>query len=237
MITKKSYTIIALHFDEITKMSKYFFAFVLSSLCLTSCASFTKNDVRENVKTTEKQNISSVKQNSNSADEISTGANSIKTDEFINAVPVTKTDCLSVDAGDNEILAKQTFPIDFAPFPNSCFVTAYNPEFDDPPMESEFAIYKDNKKVFDFPSRFNGVEFGCWVAGVAFEDLNGDNLKDIIVAGKCSAKSAPYNENMIYVNTGKTCTTDETANYKLADFDKIKDIISFAKNNRNIFFK
>ncbi len=220
-----------------TKMNKCFIVFVLGVLCLTSCTFVSNTGEQTNVQPSEKPDVSTSKTNSFEEKDISKGANSVKTDEFIDTIPVTKIDCTSVDAGDNEILAKQTFPIDFAPFSNSCFVTAYNPEFDDPPMESEFAIYKDNKKVFDFPSRFNGVEFGCWVKGVAFEDLNSDNLKDIIVAGKCSAKTAPYNENMVYVNTGKAFTTDETANYKLADFDKIKDISSFVKNNPNIFFK
>ncbi len=218
-------------------INKYFFAYVLGVLCLTSCASIIKTEEQANIRNVEKPKVSSAKTNSDEVKDISKGADSVKTDEFFDAIPVTKADCANVDVGDNEILAKQTFPIDFAPFPNSCFVTAYNPEFDDPPMESEFAIYKDNKKVFDFPSQFNGIEFGCWVEGAAFDDLSGDNLKDIIVAGKCSAKTAPYNENMVYVNTGKAFTTDENANYKLADFDKIKDISSFVKNNRNIFFK
>ena len=72
---------------------------------------------------------------------------------------------------------------------------------------------------------------------MAFEDLNGDNLKDVVVAGKCSAKSAPYNENMVYVNTGKAFTTNEDANYKLSDFNKIKEITDFVRRNREIFFK
>jgi hypothetical protein len=104
-------------------------------------------------------------------------------------------------------------------------------------METEFAIHKDGAKIFDFPNRFNGVEFGCWVEGVAFEDLNDDNLKDIVIAGKCSAKSAPYNENMVYVNTGSEFTTNENANLKLQDFNKIKEITDFARKNKQIFFK
>lgn len=163
-------------------------------------------------------------------------APTMKKDAF-DEIKATKADCASVETGDNQVLAAQTFPVDFAPFVNSCFVTSYNPEYDDPPLETEFAIYKDGERVFDFPNRFNGVEFGCWVEGVAFEDLNADNLKDIVVAGKCSAKTAPYNENMVYVNTGSEFRTDENANLKLQDFKKIKDITAFAKQNKHIFFK
>jgi hypothetical protein len=148
-----------------------------------------------------------------------------------------KSECLNVEAGDHAVQAKQTFPIDFEPFRTSCFVTAYNPEYDDPPLESEFAIYTDGKEVFKFPDQFNGVQFGCWVTGVAFQDLNGDGLTDIIVAGMCSAKTAPYSENMVYANTGKSFTTDINANYKLQDFKKISEIEKFVKANQNLFFK
>src|SRR5687767_13338372 len=93
--------------------------------------------------------------------------------------------CQTVNTGDNVVYKKQTFAIDFDPFKGSCFVTSHNPESDDPPMESEFSIYKNGKKVFDFPSQFNGVTFGCWVDAVGFQDLNDDKLTDIIVVGKC----------------------------------------------------
>lgn len=169
--------------------------------------------------------------------ELPKAANKNEADEINEAIPVSKSECLNVDTGDSEVVKDQTFPIDFAPFTKSCFVTAHNPEYDDPPLEAEFGIYKNGKKVFDFPDQFNGVEFGCWVDGVAFEDLNDDNLKDVIVVGKCSAKSAPYNENMIYVNTGRGFTTREEANYKLSDFKKIKEISDFVRKNQQIFFK
>lgn len=148
-----------------------------------------------------------------------------------------KSECLNVEAQDKTVLAKQTFPIDFEPFRTSCFVTLYNPENDDPPLESEFAIYTDGTEVFKFPDQFNGVQFGCWVEGVAFQDLNSDGLTDIIVAGMCSAKTAPYSENMVYVNTGKGFTTDMDSNYKLQDFKKISEIEKFVKANQNLFFK
>jgi hypothetical protein len=152
-------------------------------------------------------------------------------------ITVTKKDCESVDTGDNALLKSQTFPVNFDPFRNSCFVTSYNPEYDDPPMESEIAIYKDGRKVFDFPNQFNGVLTGCWIDAVSFQDLNADGLTDVIAVGKCSAKTAPYNENVLYVNTGKAFVTDENANYKLADFKKASDAADFVKRNQQLFFK
>ena len=44
-------------------------------------------------------------------------------------------------------------------------------------------------------------------------------------------------ENMVYVNTGRDFTTNEDANYKLADFKRIKDITDFVRKNQQIFFK
>ena len=174
----------------------------------------------------------SLASNSNTA-----GASSSAAKEVPDEITVSKRDCESTDTGDNALLKSQTFPVTFEPFKNSCFVTSYNPEYDDPPMESEIAIYRGNKRVFDFPGQFNGINTGCWVEAVSFQDLNGDGLTDIIVVGKCSAKTAPYNENVFYVNTGKAFVTDETANYKLADFKKAGEIADFVKRNQKLFFK
>jgi hypothetical protein len=157
--------------------------------------------------------------------------------EIADAIPVTKRDCENTDVGDSALLKTQTFPVAFEPFKNTCFVTSYNPEYDDPPMESEMGIYKGDKKIFDFPDQFNGVTTGCWVDAVAFQDLNADGLTDIIVVGKCSAKTAPYNENMVYVNTGKGFTTSDSANYEVAELKKAGDIANFVKRNQQLFFK
>jgi hypothetical protein len=145
-------------------------------------------------------------------------------------------DCASIDVGEKKVLKAQTFPVDFEPFRGGCFVTSHNPEYQGSPMESEYAIYVDGKKVFDFPDQFNQTAFGCWIDAVAFQDLDADGLTDVIVVGKCSGKSQTYNENMVYVNNGSEFTTDLDANYKLNDFTKAKDIANFAKNNRKLFF-
>ncbi|MDQ3129534.1 MAG: hypothetical protein M3Q99_02075 [Acidobacteriota bacterium] len=222
-------------------MRKKFYVLLLAIACCASCAINGKVDEQPKKQAAESTKATGELKSAETAKtETINSANSGKTankKDVFDEIKVTKTDCANVDVGDNAVMAKQTFPVDFAPFANSCFVTSYNPEYDDPPLESEFAIYKDGAKIFDFPGQFNGVEFGCWVEAAAFEDLNNDNLKDVIVAGMCSAKSAPYSENMVYVNTGKAFTTDENANSKLADFKRIRDITDFVRKNQQIYFK
>lgn len=216
-------------------MRKSIYVLAFYSLFFASCSFVGKVEEPPKEKPTESTKAAA---EINSAKPVEVNkANARQTKDSFNEIKVTKADCTNIDAGDNAVLAKQTFPLDFSPFANSCFVTTYNPEYDDPPLESEYAIYKDGAKVFDFPSRFNGVEFGCWVDAVAFEDLNDDNLKDVVVAGKCSAKSGPYNENMVYANTGRDFTTSEQANSELADFKRTKEITDFVRRNKQIFFK
>jgi hypothetical protein len=211
-------------------MNKLIFVLFFGILFAASCA------VNRNSNTAQTNNQSSETPKATST-EVKTAEKSADSGSKKEEKTVSKSDCVKVDTGDKQLLEKQTFPVDFAPFEKSCFVTSHNPEYDNPPLEAEFAIYKNGKKVFDFPSQFNGVTFGCWVEAVGFEDLNGDNLKDITVAGKCSAKSSDYSENMVYVNNGKSFTTSEDANYKISDFTKIKDINDFVRENKEIFFK
>ncbi len=145
--------------------------------------------------------------------------------------------CYETETGDNVVLRSQTFAINFDPFMDSCFVTSHNPEFDDPPMESEIGIYRDGERIFDFPSQFNGATFGCWVDAAAFQDLNDDGRIDIIVIGKCSGKSSTYNENMIYVNNGKGFTTDPDANLKASDHETVAAVSRYVRANKAVFFK
>jgi hypothetical protein len=207
---------------------------VIIGLCAFSACSFLRPgaDQAANQKPANSANSDPAAGNGQAA----VAANSPSKDRS-SEITVTKKDCESVDTGDNALLKSQTFPITFDPFRNSCFVTSYNPEYDDPPMESEIAIYKDGRKVFDFPNQFNGVLTGCWIDAVSFQDLNADGLTDVIAVGKCSAKTAAYNENVLYVNTGKAFVTNENANYKLADFKKASDVADFVKRNQNLFFK
>ena len=207
--------------------------FVVIGLCAFSACSFFRPNPEQPANQRPAGNMSSAPPAANAQP---APVNSIGKDDAIE-VPVTKKDCESTDTGDNALLKSQTFPVNFEPFRNTCFVTSYNPEYDDPPMESEIAIYKDGRKVFDFPGQFNGVLTGCWIDAVSFQDLNADGLTDIIAVGKCSAKTAPYNENVLYVNTGKAFITDENANYKLADFKRASEIADFVKRNQQLFFK
>jgi hypothetical protein len=144
--------------------------------------------------------------------------------------------CLETPTGDTDILKSQTFAINFEPFLDSCFITTHNPELDDPPIESEIAIYKDNKRVFDFPDQFLKRSTLCWVNAVGFEDLNADNLVDIIVAGKCQAKMGDYVENAVYVNTGKAFTTSDDANADIYEMTTVKAIADHVRKNPGKFF-
>ena len=209
-------------------------AFFLFVLCLSSCAvKFDRTKESETAAAEKSANAGNKTENKNTYknDSEPESAKNIFGENGKN-----RTDCAKINTGDKKLLVSQTFPFDFAPYKNSCFVTAHDPEYDDPPLDSEFSIYRDGKEIFFFPNQFNGVTTGCWVEAVSFQDLNNDNLTDIIVVGKCSAKTAPYNENTVYVNTGITFTTDEDANYKLADFQTIKDITDFVKRNKQLFF-
>ena len=144
--------------------------------------------------------------------------------------------CQSIDPGEHKVYKKQTFAIDFEPFRNSCFVSTFDPEYgDDPPLESEYAIYRNGKKAFDFPSQFNGVTVGCWVEAVSFQDLNGDKRNDVIVISRCSGKSATYNENTLYINDGRGFTTRDDANMALGEFSSIRQVADFVKENRSMF--
>lgn len=146
-----------------------------------------------------------------------------------------KADCLKNRRGDKVPDSKQTFVMDFEPFRDACFVTFHDAEYTNPPLGSEFHVYRGGKPIFEFPSQLNGAT--CWVEAVSFVDLNEDELKDIIVAGMCGAKAGAYSENIVYANTGDGFRTNEDANYKLADFKRIKEIENFVRRNRQLFFK
>ena len=172
--------------------------------------------------------------NSNTTEAVKSGGG--KVEATPTAAPAnSNTACYNVKTGEKAVLRSQTFAIDFEPFKSSCFVTSHDPEFKDPPLESEYAIYKDGNKVFDFPDQFNGVTVGCWVEAVAFQDVNADNLTDILVVGKCGAKSGAYNENMAYLNTGKAFITRDDANMKLGNLTTIKDLVGYIKEYPEAF--
>jgi hypothetical protein len=207
--------------------------FIFCILCLSACTAGRKSASQTENSAAENSNIKSSGEIKKS-DKSKENASSAKDTASEKDSP--KTDCSNIDTGDKMILKSQTFPVDFAPYKNSCFVTVHHPEYADPPLDSEISIYRNGEEVFYFPNQFNGVTVGCWVEAVSFQDLNGDNLTDIIVVGKCSGKSGSYNENVVYVNTGITFMTDENANYKLNDFQKIGEISDFVKRNKQLFF-
>jgi hypothetical protein len=205
----------------------------LTALCFSGCV-FSSNRESSNATTTVKP-----ASNQNAAAEKPSAGNGANQPEkkADDSKAAAQTDCLNTRVAGKKTDEKQTFAFDHEPFKNACFVTAHDAEYDDPPLNSEFFIYKNGKEVYKFPNQFNGVTTGCWAEAVAFQDLNEDNLTDVILVGKCSAKTAPYNENMVYVNKGKEFTTNEEANYTLEKFKKIKDIADFVKANKEQFFQ
>lgn len=132
---------------------------------------------------------------------------------------------------------KQTFAVDFAPFEKSCFATFHDPEYTNPALGAQYFIYKNGAEAFNFPEQFNGGNATCWVDAVSFEDVNKDQLKDVIVVGKCGAKSDDYNENMVYINTGKDFKVNKDANMEMMDFSKISQIQDYVRGHQDSFAK
>lgn len=214
-------------------MKKLSVILILSALFGGACVSGSNRNATNTAETkpANNQNASAEKSDAGAASN-----QTAKKDE------VTKTaanaDCLKIKVpAERKIDEKQTFAFDYEPFKGACFVTIHDAEFDDPPLNSEFFIYRDGKEIYKFPMPFNGVTSGCWAEAVSFQDLNEDGLTEIIIAGMCSAKSAPYSENMVYVNKGTQFITIEDANYTLDKFTKIKEITDFVKRNPQQFFQ
>ena len=149
----------------------------------------------------------------------------------------TKEECYAVDTGDKFLLKSQTFPIDFEPFRNSCFVTSHDPEYDDPPLGSEISVYTNGKRVYKFDSRYNPNAATCWVKAVSFQDVTDDRLVDVIVIGQCGAKSGPIQGNEVFINTGTAFYTNVEANDSLEEFTTIKDVANFVRKNKKLFEK
>jgi hypothetical protein len=208
----------------------------LSALLMAGACVFTSENEKPNAADANAANDrNSVTEKTDSNAPAGGSAPAAKKDEA--AKSAARTDCLNVKVAGKKIDEKQTFPFDHEPFRGACFVTAHDPAFDDPALNSEFYIFQGGKEVFRFPNQFNGVTTGCWAEAVAFQDLNDDGRTEVIVAGMCSAKSAPYSENMVYVNRGTEFTTSEEANYTLEKFKRIKDITDFVKRNQEQFFQ
>ena len=218
-------------------VSKFAPIILVAALLLTSCNLVKKTD--ENPPKTNNSNDngqSNVNKTTSSGNAPDGPGDRSANQNTVTGNAVAKAACMTTDVGKRAVQKSQTFFIDFEPFKRSCFVSTYNPEYGDIHMESQFDIYKAGKKIFSFPDQFNGSTFGCWVDGVAFQDLNHDGLTDVIVVGKCAAKAGDYNENMVYVNTGKTFTTRADANEQLSGLKTIKEITDFVEGNQQIFF-
>lgn len=154
-----------------------------------------------------------------------------------NSAAASSSTCENVKRAGFALDKKQNFPLDFPPFEKSCFVVFHDPEFTNPALGAQYFIYRDGKEIFNFPEQFNGGNATCWVDAVAFEDINADQLKDIIVVGKCGEKSGSYNENMVYINTGKDFKVNKDANMEMMDFNKTSQIKDYVNQHQSDFAK
>lgn len=156
-----------------------------------------------------------------------------------NEAKSTADSCPPVKQAGKRQIKSQTFPFNFKPFTNACFVTFASLEEmldeKDVPRGSTFHIYQNGESVLDLPDAFDG-QTACWIEGVAFKDLNADGLTDIILAGSCLGAKSSYPSNAIYVNNGEDFTTNGEANQKLENFKKLSEIEAFAKKNQGLFF-
>lgn len=196
---------------------------IFACLLFLSCASGS-----ENMSANEKEPLKDITEKSDA-----TETSDIKDKKISKTEP--KTSCSNLKRGGMKPDEKQTFAIDFKPFQTSCFATFQEPDFDGSAIGEKFFIYKDGKEVFEFPDQNQAA--GYSVEAVSFQDFNGDGLKEVIVLGSVDVKSGKMFSSQIFVNNGKGFTTDRKANFKLDDLEKMKDVIDFVKDNREIFFK
>lgn len=149
------------------------------------------------------------------------------------------TVCGPVSMPGKVFVAKQSFPFDHAPFNGSCFVTFGSKEDmmdeKDLPRGSTFHIFKDGKKVYDFPDAFGG-QSACWAEAVAFKDLNGDGKTDVIMAGKCLGAKDSYTTNAVYVNEITEFTTNDEANMMIEELKTVSQIEQYVKKHTKEFF-
>lgn len=147
--------------------------------------------------------------------------------------------CGPVSMAGKVFVRKQSFAFDHEPFRGGCFVTFASKDDmvdeRDVPRGSTFHIFKEGKKVYDFPDAFGG-QTACWVEAVSFKDLNADGKTDVIMAGKCLGARDSYPANAVYANTGRGFSTDDEANNKLESLKTAAQIEAYVKRNLKEFF-
>ena len=125
------------------------------SVLLSGCFSSSTTQ-KDSTKTTEKSNASNkVSTNSPTSNNANIAAKDVSNNNDVA--------CYNLNRKGMKLLKTQTFAIDFEPFKKSCFVTFYGEEFSNPPLGSQFYIYKNGKEIFNFPDQFNGGNVLCWV--------------------------------------------------------------------------
>ncbi len=209
---------------------------IFVSLFIASCSFNTgeKADQKAN-ESNQKANKSEAETANKSENKENKSDKPLFPDEKKKETSAAKTDCANLKRDGMKLDKKQTFPVDFAPFENSCFATFHEHDFEDPPLGEKFYIYKDGKEIYEFPEQTEAATYT--IEGVAFEDLNGDNLTDVIVVGSIGLKFGTVYSSQVYANNSRGFDTNSDANIELDDFTKISEIKNFVKKNQKLFFK
>lgn len=213
--------------------NKFTSAFFLAVCCLAFSGCFSASEKPEKANAVNSETVN----NSNSVIEKAGSAGENLPAQVETGGKNAAGDCGELKKAGFALDKKQTFPVDFPPFEKSCFAVFHDPDFTNPALGAQFFIYRDGAEIFAFPEQFNGGNATCWVDAVAFEDINKDALKDVLVAGKCGAKSGAYNENMAYINTGESFKVNKDANMEMMDFSKISQMKDFIEKNQESFAK
>lgn len=214
--------------------------FILSVLLALSIACSHNADSSSPEREDTGENTQSNTAESNESNDSHPVVESQTNQDFAKVEPVStnaerRSACFAVDTGDRQILKSQTYPIDFEPFEDSCFVTTYDPEYTDLPLGSAFSIYKNGKQVYEFESRFNPDAVNCHVTDVDFEDLTDDGLIDVIILGKCGTTPDEMQGNEVFINDGNAFVTAIEINDKLDDFKTSEEIANFVRKNKDLF--
>jgi hypothetical protein len=209
----------------------------ISIFSTLGCSSPVADNTTGNASNTTASNGRAPASNNKATDNASNAQAPAKTPE--KKSPTDNSACLNAKMEGKKLIASQTFAFDHEPFKESCFVTFASKEDmvdeTDVPRGSTFHIFKDGRRIFDFPDAFAGAR-ACWVEGVGFEDLNDDKRIDVIIAGSCLSARDSYPMNAVFSNEGNGFTTRDESNELLNDFKTVKAIGDFVKKNQGKFF-
>jgi hypothetical protein len=111
----------------------------------------------------------------------------------------------SAAGAEQNVVAKQSFDTSFRGFGAVRFVTLRDTTGG--PGKCRFELRRAGRTVYRFPTAYTD-QWSCFdVTAVAFRDVNGDRLKDVLVlataiTGVGPTGARPFQANTVYYNTG-----------------------------------